>query len=130
MLANFAKATNWSDFEVILAFVAQVTTDAKAKSRGGTVRVSGDPLREWETWRKGKVGVPPRGFEMIAQSLSDAGFNPILASDERRRCLRDRIASSTFDALPNQAARRPIRAGFPWSARNDQVIAARVAHEQ
>lgn len=77
MLANFAKATNWSDFEVILAFVAQVTTDAKAKSRGGTVRVSGDPLREWETWRKGKVGVPPRGFEMIAQSLSDAGFNPI-----------------------------------------------------
>lgn len=74
VLSKFAKASNASDLPMILAFIAKATTDAKTKSKGGTAAVTTDPLKEWEQWNKGNSEFTPHYFDMIAQSLSDAGF--------------------------------------------------------
>ena len=66
-LAKFGTALNAPDFPIILAFIAQVTADAKAK---GTSVVNGDPLKEFEKWKKSGSTVMPTHFDVINQGLS------------------------------------------------------------
>jgi hypothetical protein len=66
-LAKFATASNAADFPVILSFIAQATTDAKA-GRSKTVTV--DPLRAFETWKKSPSAPKPASFDVIVKGLS------------------------------------------------------------
>jgi hypothetical protein len=69
-LGRFASASNALDFPIILAFIAQATADAKAK---GSAVVSGDPLKEFEKWKKSASTIKPGHFDVINQGLSSAG---------------------------------------------------------
>lgn len=69
ILAKFATASNASDFPMILAFIAETTAQAKAK---GSKIVNGDPLKDFEKWKKAASNTKPRHFDVISQSLTDA----------------------------------------------------------
>ncbi len=72
-LTKFAKATNAGDFPVMLAFLAQATTDAKSQSKKS---VTGDPLHSYQLWKKN--GTPPRPTicDTIETASRNNGFTP------------------------------------------------------
>jgi len=73
ILTKFATATNAGDFPVMLAFLAQATTDAKSQSKKS---VTSDPLHSYQLWKKN--GTPPRPtiYDTIETALSNNGFTP------------------------------------------------------
>jgi hypothetical protein len=77
MLTRFAAAPNADDFPVMLAFIAQTTSNAKT---GGKKVVSGDPVTDFQRWKASQgtrsPGVLPGTFAMVDQALSNAGFSP------------------------------------------------------
>jgi hypothetical protein len=81
ILAKFATASNADDFPMILAFIAETTAAAKAK---GSRVASGDPLKDFEKWKKASSTAKPRHFDVINQSLSDAA-GAQFAQDMMRR---------------------------------------------
>src|SRR6266568_1767942 len=70
ILAKFATASNAPDFPMILAFIAQTTAHAKAK---GSKVVSGDPLKDFENWKKSPSKINLSYFDVINQGLNNAG---------------------------------------------------------
>ena len=70
VLAKFATASNASDFPVLLSFIAQATVDAKAKK---SHKVTGDPIKAFEAWRKSPGAPKPQYFDVVADSLRTAG---------------------------------------------------------
>jgi hypothetical protein len=79
-LQKFASAANAEEFPVLLAFIAQATSDTKKNSRDAMKTVSGDPVKNFEKWKKLRAsssGVLPECFDVINQGLRDAGFIPL-----------------------------------------------------
>jgi hypothetical protein len=74
-LAQFATASNASDFPVMLSFIAQMTMDAKAKGRSkdGNFDVTGDPLKAFEKWKKSASTDNPAPYDVVVKGLSNAG---------------------------------------------------------
>jgi hypothetical protein len=81
ILAKFATASNASDFPMILAFIAETTAQAKAK---GSRVVNGDPLKDFENWKKASSNTKPRYFDVITQSLTDAAGSSFAENVLRR----------------------------------------------
>ncbi len=77
ILQKFARATNAEDLPVILAFIAKATADARKKKPSGLVSVGGNPLLEFEKWKKSASTVMPAEYEVINNGLREAGFNPL-----------------------------------------------------
>jgi hypothetical protein len=76
VLNKFALASNAADFPVLLAFIAQATIDAKTK---GYNRVTGDPIQDFQKWKKSASTLMPSSFNTISDRLSEVGFNPAAA---------------------------------------------------
>jgi hypothetical protein len=66
-LAKFAAASNASDFPVLLSFIAQATVDAKANK---SKKVTGDPIKAFEAWKKSPGAAKPQSFDVISANLA------------------------------------------------------------
>ncbi len=88
VLAKFASATNADDFPVLLSFIARTTVNATAGARTRPISVGGDPVHDFERWKKSQgTGAPtalPAQYAVINQALTDAGFSPFAQRTMRK----------------------------------------------
>lgn len=75
-LVKLASAVNAEDFPILLSFIADATLQATTASKTSTVTVGGDPIRNFEKWKKSGSTTYPSSYAVISESLSNAGFNP------------------------------------------------------
>ena len=72
VLSKFATSSNADDFPVLLSFIAQASLDAQAQR---SKKVSGDPVKAFEKWKKTPASPKPSCYNTVVQGLSNAGSN-------------------------------------------------------